>query len=60
MIAWYELGFLMGRDFLVPQDKGTEVVSLSREKGTTGQKSLHCPGTKGQQDNLKILPRDGF
>ena len=27
--------------------------------GTMGQKFLHCPGTKGQQDKLKILPRDG-
>ena len=27
--------------------------------GTTGQKFLPCPGTKGQRDKLKILPRDG-
>ena len=27
--------------------------------GTTGQKFLPCPGTKGQRDELKILPRDG-
>ena len=27
--------------------------------GTKEQKFLHCPGTKGQQDKLKILPRDG-
>ena len=27
--------------------------------GTTGQTFLHCPGTKGQRDKLKILPRDG-
>ena len=27
--------------------------------GTTGQKFHHCPGTKGQRDKLKILPRDG-
>ena len=27
--------------------------------GTKGQKFLHCPETKGQQDKLKILPRDG-
>ena len=32
---------------------------MSRDKGTTGQKFLHCPGTKGQRDKLKILPRDG-
>ena len=50
MITWYELGFPMGRDFLIPQDTGTEVLSLSWEKGTMGRKSLYCPGTKGQQD----------
>ena len=27
--------------------------------GTKGQKFLHCPGTKGQRDKLKILQRDG-
>ena len=27
--------------------------------GTTGQRFLCCPGTKGQQDKLKILPRAG-
>ena len=26
--------------------------------GTKGQKFLHCPGTEGQRDKLKILPRD--
>ena len=26
--------------------------------GTRGQRFLHCTGTKGQQDKLKILPRD--
>ena len=26
--------------------------------GTKGQKFLRCPGTKGQRDKLKILPRD--
>ena len=51
----FSLGFSMGRDFLVPQDKGTEVSSLSQDKGTKGKKSLHCPGTKGQRDKLKIL-----
>ena len=28
--------------------------------GTKGQKFLHCPGTKGQRDKLKILPQDGM
>ena len=40
----YELGFPTGRD--------------SATFWTTGQKFLHCPGTKGQRDKLKILPRD--
>ena len=31
----------------------------SASSGTTGQKFLPCPGTKGQWDKLKILPRDG-
>ena len=26
--------------------------------GAKGQKFLHYPGTKGQRDKLKILPRD--
>ena len=28
--------------------------------GTKGQKFHHCLGTKGQQDKLKILPREGM
>ena len=52
---WASLGF-MGRDLLVPREKGTEFLSLSWDKGTMGQKSLHFPGTKGQQDMLNILP----
>ena len=27
--------------------------------GTKGQNFLPCPGTKGQRNKLKILPRDG-
>ena len=27
--------------------------------GATVEKFLHCPGTKGHQDKLKILPQDG-
>jgi hypothetical protein len=58
LITTYVLGFPTGRDFFVPQDKGTEVPSLSRDKGTTGQKSLLCSGTKGQWDKLKIFPKN--
>ena len=44
----YILGFPTGRDSATFQDNGTEVPSLSQDKGTTGQR-----------DKLKILPRDG-
>ena len=53
------LGFPTGQKFLVPRDKGTDMLLLSRDKGTAGQENLFCPGTKGQRDKLKILPRDG-
>ena len=52
------LGFPTGRDSATFRDSGTGKNVLSRDKGTTGQKFLHCPGTKGQQNKLKILPRD--
>ena len=46
----------MGRDFLVPRDKGTEVISLSWEKETTGQIPSLSPGliVPGQRDNRAI------
>ena len=63
------LGFPTEQDFLVPQDKGTEVFSLSHDERTTGRKYLHCPRTKGQGTSSKtwngpgwvfdIFPRDG-
>ena len=53
------VGFPTGRDSATFQDSGTGKTFLYRDKGTTGQKFLHCPGTKGQLDKLKILPRDG-
>ena len=53
------LGFPTGRDSKTFWDSGTAKNFLSRDKGTTGQKFLHCSGTKGQRDKLKILPRDG-
>ena len=55
----YALGFPTGRDSATFRDSGTAKTFLSRDKGTTGQKFLHCPGTKGQQDKLKILLMDG-
>ena len=35
------------------------VIPISVFNGTKGQKFYRCPGTKGQRDKLKILPRDG-
>ena len=58
-IGKYLLGFPTGRDSATFRDSGTAKTFLSRDKGTTGQKFLYCPGTKGQRDKLKILPRDG-
>ena len=43
-----KLGFPTGQDSATFWDKVTEVPSLSRDKGTTGQR-----------DKLKILPSDG-
>merc|ERR1712051_665318 len=54
-----KLGFSTGRDIATFRDSGTGKTFLSRDKGTPGQKFLHCPGTKGQRGKLKILPRDG-
>ena len=53
------LGFPTGRDSATFRDSRTGNFFLSRDKGTPGQKFLHCPGTKGQRDKLKILPREG-
>ena len=55
----YILGFPTGRDGATFWDSGTGKTFLSRDKGTMGQNFLHCPGTKGQRDKVKILPRDG-
>ena len=59
LLAEFQLGFPTGRDGATFRDSGTGKTFLSLDKGTTGQKFLHCPGTKGQWDKLKILPWDG-
>ena len=43
----FGLGFVMGRDFLVPRDKGREVFSLSRDKRITGQAQNLAMGRDG-------------
>ena len=61
--------FPTGQDFLVPWDKGTEVLSLSQDKGTMGQaQNLAVPGrdfAKGQAKTVWdgiltacLVPRD--
>ena len=42
-----------------PLDKGFQRDGTVQLFGTSGQKFIHCPGTKGQRDKLKILPREG-
>ena len=62
---YLQLMYKIESDF-VPGRPGTEEfvpghlhLSLSRDKLTPGQGKCPCPGTKGQRDKLKILPRDG-
>ena len=42
-----ELGFPTGRDTATFRDNGTEVCSLSRDKGTTGQAQNLATGQDG-------------
>ena len=58
MVAGFQVGFPTGQDLLVLLDTWTDIPELSRGKGTPGKTSLNCPGTKGHQDNPKMLPRD--
>ena len=53
----------MGGDSLVTQDKGTEVSSLSRDKGTTGQAQNLAMGWAGRDGILTFchgMGRDGI
>ena len=54
----FQIGFSTGRDSATFRDSGTGKTFLSWDKGTPGQKFLHCPGTKGQAKNL-AKGRDG-
>ena len=51
------LGFPTGRDSTTFRDNGTEVSSLSRDKGTTGQAQNLAMGWSGQ--DFDISPWDG-
>ena len=46
-LALFQLGFPTGRDSATFRDKGTEVPSLSRDKGTTGQAKNLAKGRDG-------------
>ena len=50
MTFWVKLGFPMGRDSSTFWDKGTEVPSLSWDKGTTGQAQNLAKIVDGTQD----------
>ena len=54
LLSWFELklAFPMGRDSATFQDKGTEVPSLSQDKGTTGR------GTKRDRAEKDILKQE--
>ena len=43
----FRVGFPMGRDNKTFRDKGTEVPSLSRDRGTTGQAKNLAKGREG-------------
>ena len=66
-----QVGFVTGRDGATFRDKGTEIPSLSRDKGTTGEAqnlatgwdfdSLSCPGTsRGTEMKEKVIKKMGF
>ena len=46
--GWCQLAFPTGRDSAIFRDKGTEVPSLSRDKGTTGQAQNLATGLDGR------------
>ena len=53
----YQLGFPTGRDSATFRDKGTEVPSLSRDKGTMGQAQNLTKGLDGPGKHVKIRDR---
>ena len=57
VVGCYILGFATGRDSTTFRDNGTEVSSLSRDKGTTGQAQNLATGRDGPGQPVKI--RDG-
>ena len=53
-MRWYKLGFATGRDSATFRDKGTEVPTLSRDKGTTVQAQNLATGLDGMGQPVKI------
>ena len=53
-IRYYKLGFPTGRDSATFRDKGTEISSLSQDKGTTGQAQNLAKGRDGPEQPVKI------
>ena len=53
----FALWFPAGRDSATFWDKGTEVSSLSRDKGTTGQTQTLAKGRAGPGQPVKVLDR---
>ena len=60
-VIWFALAFPTGRDSPTFWDKGTEVSSLSRDKGTTGHAQNLAMGRDGPGQLEKIWDgtRDG-
>ena len=52
-----KLGFPMGRDSAIFWDKGSEVPSLSRDKGTTGQAQNLATGWDETEQEFDSLSR---
>ena len=55
--AKLKLGFPTGRDSATFRDNGTEVLSLSRDKGTTGQAQNLATGRAGILTGCPSHPR---
>ena len=56
---WFKLAFATKRDSATFQDKGTEVPSLSRDKGTTGQAKNLAKWQDGMGQPKSWTGRDG-
>ena len=53
--GWFGVGFPTGRDSATFPDNGTEISSLSRDKGTTGQAQNFATGRDGTGRDFDTL-----